>query len=351
MMKNNSDRYLAFTGMKKNFLKITGICAVAAGLSACQGQLSEKTPIHPNMNMDQMARFEAQEENTFFEDGRAMREPVQGTVAIGLLKEDTEYYAGVDALGNFVAENPVDLSRSFLYRGKERYEIFCTPCHGMAGEGNGIIMVGNYGFVPAPSFHDPRIRQMPDGEIYSAIYNGVRTMPSYRTQIRVEDRWAIVAYIRALQESRNVSEDEISEYDVNLDELHANYQAEQAQRDSLQAIADSVAEASGGSQASVDLGRELVTQNACNSCHNEDGTPGGIGPTWAGLFGSEAEVVTQDGETITVTKDEEYIRESIVNPEAKKQVGFEQGFMTPYDYLAEHEIESLVLYIKSLSDN
>lgn len=337
--------------MNTKIIKIAGLVAIGVGFSACKGQVSDQTPVHPNMNMDQMTRFEAQEENPFFEDGRSMREPVPGTVARGLAKLDTEYYAGVDSEGNYIAENPVDLTRSFLYRGKERYEVFCTPCHGMAGEGNGIIMEGNYGYVPAPSFHDPRVRQMPDGEIYSAIYNGVRTMPPYRSQIKVEDRWAIVAYIRALQETRNVSEEEIAQYDVDLNQLKADFETEQARRDSLQAIADSAAQQSGGSEASVELGRELVVQNACGSCHNEDGSPGGIGPTWAGLFGSEAEVVTQDGETMTVTKDEEYLRESIVDPQAKKTVGYEQGFMAPYDYLADHEIESLVLYIKSLSEN
>src|SRR5690554_6891001 len=145
MMNNNWDLAQA-KGMKNNMIRLAGIVVLGVGFTACQGQLSEKPPVHPNPNMDQMMRMEAQEENTFFADGRSMREPVPGTVARGLAKLDTEYYEGVDAAGNFVTSNPIDLTKAFLYRGKERYEVFCTPCHGQAGEGDGIIMVGNYGY-------------------------------------------------------------------------------------------------------------------------------------------------------------------------------------------------------------
>ena len=327
--------------------KIAGLFALGISLSACQGQLSEKPPIHPNMNMDQQPRKEAQEENNFFADGRSMRQPVDGTVARGLAKLDRAYYEGVDENGDFIDYIPVDLTKSFLYRGKERYEIYCTPCHGQTGAGDGIIMTGNYGYVPAPSYHDTRVRNLSDGELYSAIYNGVRTMPSYSTQVPVEDRWAIVAYIRALQESQNISEQEMQEYSVDIAALQAKFTDEQARLDSI-AAARTPQEAP---EPTVDLGKEVITANGCAACHNEDGAPGGIGPTWAGLFGSEAQVVTAEGETITITKDEEYIRESIVAPEAKKQVGYEQGVMASYSYLADHEIESIVLYIKNLSDN
>ncbi|MEX2605577.1 MAG: cytochrome c, partial [Gracilimonas sp.] len=188
--------------------KIAGIIAVGISLSACQGQISDKPAVHPNMNMDQQPRKEAQEQNNFFADGRAMRQPVEGTVARGFAKTDRALYEGVDENGDFIDTIPIDLTKSFLYRGQKRYEVFCTPCHGKSGAGDGIIMEGNYGYVPAPSYHEPRVRQLSDGALYSAIYNGVRTMPSYATQIKVEDRWAIVAYIRALQESQNISEEE-----------------------------------------------------------------------------------------------------------------------------------------------
>lgn len=172
-------------------------------------------------------------------------------------------------------------------------------------------------------------------------------MPSYAHQIKADDRWAIVAYIRALQASQNVTEEEITGFDVDLDEIKAEYEAEQER------LAELEAASSGGNapEPTIDLGKEVVAANGCAACHNVDGAAGGIGPTWKGLFGSEAEVITPEGEYITVTKDEDYIRESIINPEAKKQRGYENGVMVAYDYLADHEIESIVLYIKSLSDN
>ncbi|MBD3615016.1 MAG: c-type cytochrome [Gracilimonas sp.] len=345
MIKNKTQ--ISFPGMNfKGMFKIAGLCALGISLSACQGQLSDKPPIHPNMNMDQQPRKEAQEVNNFFADGRSMRTPVEGTVARGLAKTDRAYYEGVDENGEFIDEIPVDLTKSFLYRGKERYEIYCTPCHGQTGAGDGIIMEGNYGYVPAPSYHEPRVRDLSDGELYSAIYNGVRTMPSYATQIKVEDRWAIVAYIRALQESQNITEQELQEYDVDITALQNEFSGEQARLDSIAAAS----EPEEAPQASVELGQEAITANACGTCHNEDGSPGGIGPTWAGLFGSEGEVVTEDGETLTITKDEDYIRESIVEPNAKKPVGFEQGVMASYSYLSDAEIESIILYIKNLDN-
>lgn len=327
-------------------LKTAGLFAIGISLTACQGQISEKPPVHPNMNMDQQPRFEAQEENNFFNDGRAMRQPVEGTVARGLAKTDVEYYEGVDEDGDYIDNIPIDLTKSFLYRGKERYEIYCTPCHGQAGAGNGIIMEGNYGYVPAPSFHDQRVQNLSDGELYSAIYNGVRTMPSYATQVKVEDRWAIVAYIRALQESQSISEEEMAEYDVDIAALKAKASEDQATADSIAAADEADGETM---EASVSMGADVIAANACGTCHSEDGSAG-IGPTWTGLFGSEGEVITADGETITITKDEDYIRESIVEPDAKKPVDYAQAVMASYSYLSDVEIESIVLYLKNLDN-
>ncbi|MEO9886790.1 MAG: c-type cytochrome [Balneola sp.] len=331
----------------KNIVKIACLSGAALVFASCRGQISEKQPIHPNMNMDQQPRMEAQEVNKFFEDNRSMRQPVEGTIARGLKKEDVAYYQGVDTNDEWISDIPVKVTKELLYRGQDRYDIYCSVCHGGTGAGDGIIMTGNYGYVPAPTYHQDRLREAPDGEIYSAIYNGVRTMPSYATQIKVEDRWAIVAYIRALQASQNVDENTIKQYDVDLAELQNEYKAEQERLAALAEARKPEKEA----EATPEMGKKLVGQYACGTCHNEDGSEGGIGPTWKGLFGSVTEGVNQDGETITITKDEAYIRESIVAPGAKKTEGYEQGVMAPYDYLSETEIESLVLYIKSLSDN
>ena len=102
------------------------------------------------------------------------------------------------------------ISLGFVERGQERYDIYCAVCHGKTGVGNGIVIKRNAGMLQPPSFHDERIVQMPEGQIYDAIINGVRgNMPSYAYAIPVEDRWAIVAYIRALQLSRSATLDQV----------------------------------------------------------------------------------------------------------------------------------------------
>jgi mono/diheme cytochrome c family protein len=111
---------------------------------------------------------------------------------------------GINEDSSFVEEIPVDVTKSFLYRGQKQYNTYCSVCHGRTGDGQGIIMTGGYGYVPAPSYHEQRLREVTDGYLYSTIANGIRTMPSYAHQVKVEDRWAIVAYIRALQLSQHV---------------------------------------------------------------------------------------------------------------------------------------------------
>lgn len=188
---------------------------LTAALAGCQGMPSEKPPIHINPNMDWQEKFTAQEANPFFEDNRADRQPVDGTVSRGNIQVDLAYYQGIADNGSFVGKIPVTVTAEMIMRGKERYNIYCSMCHGGTGAGNGIIT--NYGIVPPPSFYDDRIESMPDGEIYSAIYNGVRTMSSYRHQIPVEDRWAIVSYIRTLQRSNAVSEQELARFGTTAD--------------------------------------------------------------------------------------------------------------------------------------
>ncbi|NNE35065.1 MAG: cytochrome c, partial [Rhodothermales bacterium] len=171
-------------------------------LAGCRGSTSTKPPVHVSLNMDSQEKFEAQESNPFFADSRAMRPPVDETVARDGLREDRAVYEGKLENGDFVTQNPYPITREFMLRGQERFEVFCAVCHGSAGDGNGIIMTGNYGFVRAPTYHSDALRDQSDGYLYGTIAYGVRTMPSYAQQIPVEDRWAIVAYIRALQRSQ-----------------------------------------------------------------------------------------------------------------------------------------------------
>ncbi len=329
----------------KHFIKYGCLFGAALFLANCRGQLSEKPPVHPQQNMYFQERYNAQEENKFFEDGRAMRDPVEGTVARGLLKEDVAYYQGLDDSGNFIAENPVELTKSFLYRGQERFEVFCSVCHGNTGDGKGIIMTGGYGYVPAPTFHQDRLREAPDGEIYSAIANGVRTMPSYATQVKVEDRWAIVAYVRALQESQNATRDDLAGYDVDIAALESDFSDKKQKEAELAEARKSSDSDSGGGNISADLGEQVFAQNGCQACHTTDGGAV-IGPTFLNLYGHEVEL--EDGSTVVA--DDDYIIESIVDPNAKVVKGY-FPVMPPFDYLPENELKSIVEFIKTLSDN
>lgn len=324
----------------KNLLFLAAV-ALPLVLSSCRGQISKQPPVHPNMNMDQQRRFEPQEQNKFFKDNRAQRQPVEGTIARGHLRHDKVYYQGINEDSSFVDQIPVDVTKSFVYRGQDRFNVYCTPCHGMAGDGKGIVMVNQYGYVPAPSFHQDRLRNVNDGYIYSVISNGIRNMPSYASQIPVKDRWAIVSYVRALQRSQNVPEGQVKEYNVDLASLQETFKEQQAAE---QAKKEAQAAAQSGGEVSAEKGRTIAENNACLTCHSTDGSKM-TGPTWQNLYGHEATMAS--GETIVA--DEDYIRESIVNSQAKIVEGY-AGVMPNYDYLSESEVSSLVAYIKTLSE-
>lgn len=183
--------------MRRAIWMMTVILALVAA-SGCQGSVSSSPPIHLNPNMDQQDRYDPQEPSTFFADGRSMRPQVAGTVARGHLNEDDHYFRG-KAGETFFATMPaqVTVDAALLARGQARFNIYCLPCHDAAGTGQGIV--AKRGMIPPPPFTMDRLIEMPVGQIYDLITNGVRNMPSYGAQIPVADRWAIVAYVRALQ--------------------------------------------------------------------------------------------------------------------------------------------------------
>jgi len=201
--------------MKRSKLSTFAIFAAVAlsGLSAagCRGQTSKDSPIFGIRNMYDQPRYDDQEESPYFEDKRAMRPIPEGvvsrernpdlTVTSGRTEDNASYLLAVpksvvDAQGGM---------EKTLERGRERYGIYCTPCHDNTGSGQGMVKKravagGAAAFVP-PTFHQDRIRHMPDGQLYATISNGKSNMPAY-PQIQVNDRWAIVAYVRALQLSQ-----------------------------------------------------------------------------------------------------------------------------------------------------
>ncbi len=204
-----------------NRFVLSFLAIAALGLGACRGQISAEPPVHPQLNMDQQKRIDAQEPSDLlpaglFADGRGMRERVAGTVpALGpdgtgfpcIVAEDNSHLCQGKLDGEWADVAPMEIDLAFLNRGKERYEIYCAPCHDVAGVGKGPVI--EHGMLPPPSFHDNRLRKMPLGQVYDLIANGVRNMPAYGTQILPEDRWAVAAYVRTLQLSQNVGLDDV----------------------------------------------------------------------------------------------------------------------------------------------
>jgi mono/diheme cytochrome c family protein len=179
-------------------------------LSGCAREKpGQEPPVHLNPNMDLQPKYRPQAESKFFSDGSTMRVPVEGTVAQGGLKENTAYFEGRDANGEFIVGMPdsIALTMNLLERGQQRFDIYCAPCHGRVGDGQGIVVTR--GLVPPPTFHSDRIRQMPNGQIFETITNGLRNMPAYKYQIPVEDRWAIISYLRALERSQNATVEDV----------------------------------------------------------------------------------------------------------------------------------------------
>lgn len=188
---------------------ITAAMALAL-LSGCRGQKFEKPPIHLNPNMDQQWRTDLQEPNEHFADKRGARMPVAGTVVSGSLEAtDAAQEHLHDGLvdGKFTDTLPAGMAvdAAFLARGKERYGIYCVPCHNETGRGDGIVV--QRGYAPPQSFMEPRLRAYPLGRIVNVLKHGKANMPSYADQVPVKDRWAIAAYVRALQVSQSTPRD------------------------------------------------------------------------------------------------------------------------------------------------
>lgn len=164
------------------------MCLAAGGLLAgCRQQMADQPSYRP---------LQASE---FFEDGRASRPLVEGTVARGHLKEDAELYTGKTG-ADFVDSFPIRIDRKVLARGRERYDIFCSPCHDRTGGGAGMVV--QRGFPRPPSLHTDRLREVKAGYLFDVVTRGFGRMPDYASQIPPRDRWAIVAYMRALQLSQ-----------------------------------------------------------------------------------------------------------------------------------------------------
>lgn len=167
-------------------LLLTAFCLLL--LAGCRQQMADQP------------RYKPLAKSTFFGDDRSARPLEPGTVARGQLRADERFYTGKSG-GELVTTLPVPLTRELLERGQERFNIFCPPCHDRTGSGGGMVVLR--GYRRPPSYHIDRLREAPIGHFFDVISNGFGSMPDYAAQVPPADRWAIAAYIRALQLSQN----------------------------------------------------------------------------------------------------------------------------------------------------
>ena len=172
-----------------------------------RGTPFKRPPIEIFPDMDRQPKYKPQSESLFFADGRTDRPIPPNTVPREGYYESTHLATGKTDSGEFASGFPIEVTRELMVRGQDRYQIFCAPCHGGLGDGKGITR--QYGMIATASYHDDRLREMSEGEIFNTITNGKNLMGRYGDKLSVEDRWAVVAYIRALQRAHQGTVDDV----------------------------------------------------------------------------------------------------------------------------------------------
>lgn len=175
-------------------IRVLGVLAVAVALAGCR------------QDMHDAPSYDPLQATTFFANGAASRMLVANTVARGLLREDTHLNEG-KVNGQLATTFPMPVTAEVMARGQERFNVFCSPCHGRTGSGNGMVV--QRGFRAPPSYHEDRLRNAPVGYYFDVMTNGFGAMQDYSAQVPVADRWAIAAYIRALQLSQRATVDDV----------------------------------------------------------------------------------------------------------------------------------------------
>lgn len=193
--------------MRHVYLVTLFICVLLVSILGFRGTTFRLPPldVFPEWafpSMEHQPKLRPQSENRFFADGRSDRLPPPNTVARGMLRLDDHRYTGKAGGEAFARGFPSGLTvdMAFLERGRERYDIYCAVCHGANGDGNGITK--RYGMGATPTYHDDRLRAMPEGELYHVITAGRNTMLPYADKLTPDERWAVVAYVRALQRAQ-----------------------------------------------------------------------------------------------------------------------------------------------------
>ena len=211
--------------MRYAYYTLAFLVVLTLSVMGYRGSLSTRPPIEIWPDMDHQAKYKPQAESKFFADGRADRPIPAGTVPYGrglygsdageivkdagYLRADDARYAGKNPDGSFVRGFPagLELNENFLRRGQDRYQIYCAPCHGALGDGHGITK--SYGMVATPTYHEERFRVMAEGELFNTITHGKNTMMPYADKLSPDDRWAVVAYVRALQRAAHATIDDV----------------------------------------------------------------------------------------------------------------------------------------------
>jgi mono/diheme cytochrome c family protein len=181
-------------GFERSGARAVVLAAACLALAACRQDMHDAPSYDPLQG------------TTFFANGAASRTLVPNTVARGQLRADEHLYTG-KINGQVANEFPMPVTKQVLDRGQERFNVFCSPCHGRTGEGNGMIV--QRGFRQPPSYHEERLRNAPVGYFYDVMTNGFGAMQDYSAQVTVPDRWAIAAYIRVLQLSRSANVNDV----------------------------------------------------------------------------------------------------------------------------------------------
>jgi mono/diheme cytochrome c family protein len=197
--------------MRYAYLVLLFVVVAAVSVLGFRGSESTRPPLEVFPDMDRQPKFKPQAPSAFFADGRADRPTPAGVVAYGrsytkadekFLAADDHLYRGQNADGSYARGFPktVTVDAQLLERGQQQYTIYCAPCHGAVGDGNGITK--QYGMGATPTYHDDRLRGVPEGEIFHVITAGKGNMLSYADKLEPADRWAVVAYVRALQRAQ-----------------------------------------------------------------------------------------------------------------------------------------------------
>jgi hypothetical protein len=170
---------------------IISVALAAVSLTACRQDMQDQPKYPPLRPSD------------FFGDGRSERQLIDGTIPRGHLNDDALFYTGLGPDGKPADTFPFPVTKDVILRGRQRFNIYCAPCHDRLGNGDGMIV--RRGYRKPPSYHIERLRKVPNGYIFDVITNGFGAMPDYAAQVPPADRWAIVAYVRALQLSQSAS--------------------------------------------------------------------------------------------------------------------------------------------------